>query len=61
VIKAVWLDAAPAEAIGDRQYIPAGSLRLALLIAGIVTLLVGVFPSAASIFGDASRVLATGG
>ena len=61
VIKAVWLDAAPDELAGDRQFVPAGSLRLALMIAGIITLLVGVFPSAASIFGDASRVLATGG
>jgi NADH-quinone oxidoreductase subunit N len=61
VIKAVWLDAPPDAVIGERQYVPAGSLRLALMIAGIITLLVGVFPSAASIFGDASRVLATGG
>ena len=61
VIKAVWLDSAPEELSGDREYVPTGSLRLALMIAGIVTLLVGVFPSAASIFGDASRVLATGG
>jgi hypothetical protein len=34
---------------------------LALLIAGVLTLVVGVFPAIASIFGDASRVLATGG
>jgi NADH-quinone oxidoreductase subunit N len=61
VVKAVWLDAAPEAVIGDRHFVPAGSLRLALMIAGIITLLVGVFPSAASIFGDASRVLATGG
>lgn len=60
VIKAVWLDHAPEQATGDRSLVPAGSLRLALLIAGVLTVLVGVFPTLASIFGDASRVLAAG-
>ncbi|MEX2623703.1 MAG: NADH-quinone oxidoreductase subunit N [Acidimicrobiia bacterium] len=61
VVKAVWLDEAPAIATGDRNFVPSGSLRLALLISGVLTLVVGVFPAIASIFGDASRVLATGG
>lgn len=61
VVKAVWLDPAPAVAIGDRAATPPGSLRLALGIAGALTLVVGVFPTLASIFGDASRVLAAGG
>ena len=61
IIKSVWLDEAPAAALGDRESAPAGSLRLALAIAGVLTVLVGVFPTIASIFGEASRVLATGG
>ena len=60
VIKAVWLDRAPESALGDRAHVPAGSLRLALLIAGVLTVLVGIFPTLATIFGDASRVLAAG-
>jgi hypothetical protein len=47
--------------LGDREAVPAGSLRLALAIAGVLTVLVGVFPTIASIFGEASRVLASGG
>jgi NADH-quinone oxidoreductase subunit N len=61
VVKSIWLDDAPAAALGDREAIPAGSLRLALAIAAVVTVLVGVFPTIASIFGEASRVLASGG
>jgi len=61
IIKSVWLDDAPAVSLGDREAVPAGSLRLALAIAGVLTVLVGVFPTIASIFGDASRVLASGG
>jgi NADH-quinone oxidoreductase subunit N len=61
IIKSVWLDDAPSVATGDRTAAPAGSLRLALAIAGVLTVLVGVFPTLVSIFGDASRVLASGG
>ena len=61
VIKAIWLDEAPDIALGDRETAPAGSLRLALAIAGLLTVAVGVFPTLASIFGEASRVLASGG
>lgn len=62
VIKAIWLDEAPAQvhADADRAHVPAGSLRLALLIASALTVLVGVYPTLASVFGDASRVLAAG-
>ncbi|MDP3983896.1 MAG: NADH-quinone oxidoreductase subunit N [Acidimicrobiia bacterium] len=62
VVKSVWLDSPPATAFGtDQERVPTGSLRLALLITGILTVVVGVFPTAASVFGDASRVLASGG
>jgi NADH-quinone oxidoreductase subunit N len=61
IIKSVWLDEAPAVSLGDREAVPAGSLRLALAITGVLTILVGVFPTIASIFGEASRVLASGG
>ena len=61
IIKSVWLDEAPAVSLGDREAVPAGSLRLALAIAGVLTVVVGVFPTIASIFGEASRVLASGG
>jgi NADH-quinone oxidoreductase subunit N len=60
VVKAVWLDPAPAAATGDRTDAPPGSLRLALGIAGVITLVVGIFPTLASVAGDASRVLAAG-
>ena len=53
VIKAVWLDRAPESALGDRAHVPAGSLRLALLIAGVLTVVVGIFPTLATFFGDA--------
>jgi NADH-quinone oxidoreductase subunit N len=61
IVKAIWLDEAPEVGLGDREAVPAGSLRLALAIAGLLTLAVGVFPTLASIFGEASRVLASGG
>jgi NADH-quinone oxidoreductase subunit N len=61
VIKAVWLDAPPDQVRGDREAVSTGSLRLALLISGVLTVLVGLFPASATIFGDASRILATGG
>ena len=57
VIKSVWLDSPP-EGLAVRETATAGSLRLALLISGAVTVVIGVFPAAASVFGDASRVLA---
>ena len=60
VVKSIWLDGAPATALGDRADTPAGSLRLALIIAGVLTVLVGIYPTLASVFGDASRVLAAG-
>ncbi|MGQ0849148.1 MAG: NADH-quinone oxidoreductase subunit N [Actinomycetota bacterium] len=61
VVKAVWLDPPPAVAAGDRAAVPSGALRLALGIAGVLTLVVGVFPTLASVFGEATRVLAAGG
>jgi NADH-quinone oxidoreductase subunit N len=60
VVKSIWLDGAPATSLGDRADTPAGSLRLALVIAGVLTVLVGIYPTLASVFGDASRVLAAG-
>jgi NADH-quinone oxidoreductase subunit N len=60
VVKSIWLDEVPATALGDRADVPAGSLRLALLIAGVLTVIVGIYPTLASVFGDASRVLAAG-
>ena len=60
VVKSIWLDSAPTTALGDRTERPTGSLRLALLIAGVLTVVVGIYPTLASVFGDASRVLAAG-
>jgi NADH-quinone oxidoreductase subunit N len=60
VVKSIWLDGVPATALGDRADTPSGSLRLALIIAGVLTVLVGIYPTLASVFGDASRVLAAG-
>jgi NADH-quinone oxidoreductase subunit N len=61
VVKAVWLDP-PAEGVEIRQQTaPSGSLRLALGITLVLTVVVGFFPAIATIFGDAAAVLATGG
>ena len=45
---------------GRRRRRFTSSLRLALIIAGVLTVLVGIYPTLASVFGDASRVLAAG-
>jgi NADH-quinone oxidoreductase subunit N len=61
VVKAVWMDEAPSVISGDRKAKPAASLGLAMGIAAALTLVVGVFPSIAALFGDASKVLTNGG
>ncbi len=58
VVKSVWLDSYAGEVIPPEP--PAGSLRLALGIAVALTVVIGVFPTLATVFGDASRVLAGG-
>jgi hypothetical protein len=37
------------------------SLRLALLISAVLTVVIGFFPAIATFVGDASRVIAAGG
>jgi NADH-quinone oxidoreductase subunit N len=61
VVKAVWLDEEPNPVPSPARSVPAGSLQLALGIAGLLTLVVGIYPSLASVFGEASLVLAAGG
>ncbi|HEY7703891.1 MAG TPA: NADH-quinone oxidoreductase subunit N [Acidimicrobiia bacterium] len=61
ITKAVWLDPAPAEAAGDRDARTSGSLRLALGISAVLTLVVGIFPAIVTVFGDASKVLGAAG
>lgn len=60
VVKAVWLDPAPAVGLGDRRARTSGSLVLAMAIALVVTLVVGVFPQLSAVFGEATRVLVAG-
>ncbi len=61
VVKSVWLDDPIREFAPEAEAAPAGSLRLALLVALTITVLVGFFPAIATFVGDASRVIASGG
>jgi NADH-quinone oxidoreductase subunit N len=61
VVKSVWLDDPIGEFAPDAEAAPAGSLRLALGVALVVTVVIGFFPTIATYVGDASRVLASGG
>ncbi|REK37178.1 MAG: NADH-quinone oxidoreductase subunit N [Actinobacteria bacterium] len=61
VIKAVWLDDAPAEVPARAETPPSVSLRLALLISAALTIVIGFFPAIATFVGDASRIIAAGG
>jgi NADH-quinone oxidoreductase subunit N len=61
VVKSVWLDDPIGEFAPEAEAAPAGSLRLALLVALFITVVVGFFPTIATYVGDASRVIASGG
>lgn len=60
VVKSVWLDDPVGEFAPDAEAAPAGSLRLALLVALAITVVIGFFPAIATFVGDASRVIASG-
>lgn len=60
VVRTVWMD--DVSTLADAEVSPpAGSLRLALGVAVVLTVLIGFYPAAATFVGEASRVLATGG
>jgi NADH-quinone oxidoreductase subunit N len=61
VVKSVWLDDPIGEFAPEVEAAPAGSLRLALAVASVITVVVGFFPTIATYVGDASRVIASGG
>jgi NADH-quinone oxidoreductase subunit N len=61
VVKSVWLDDPIGEFAPEAEAAPAGSLRLALLVALVITVVVGFYPTIATFVGDASRVIASGG
>jgi NADH-quinone oxidoreductase subunit N len=61
VVKSVWLDDPVGDFAPEVEAAPAGSLRLALVLALAITVLVGFFPTIATYVGDASRVIASGG
>jgi NADH-quinone oxidoreductase subunit N len=60
VVKSVWLDDPVGEFAPDAEAAPAGSLRLALLVALAITVVIGFFPAIATFVGEASRVIASG-
>ncbi len=60
VIKSVWLDDATREFADDIEAEPAGSLKLALGMAVVLTLAIGIYPTIASFVREAAQVLATG-
>lgn len=60
VVKTVWMD--EVTNLADAEVTaPAGSLRLALGVVVVLTVLIGFYPAAATFVGEASRVLAAGG
>jgi NADH-quinone oxidoreductase subunit N len=61
VIRSVWLDDPVGEFAEGVEAEPAGSLRLALGVAVVLTLAIGIYPSIAAFVRDAAQVLATGG
>ena len=61
VIRSVWLDDPIGEFAEGAEAEPAGSLRLALGVAVVLTLAIGIYPSIATFVRDAAQVLATGG
>jgi NADH-quinone oxidoreductase subunit N len=60
VIRSVWLDDPVGEFAEGAEAEPAGSLRLALGVAVVLTLAIGIYPSIAAFVRDAAQVLATG-
>jgi len=62
VVKTVWLDDPVGEFDEEAAATPpAGSLRLALGVATVLTVVIGFYPAVATFVGDASRVIASGG
>ncbi|MPZ53093.1 MAG: NADH-quinone oxidoreductase subunit NuoN [Acidimicrobiia bacterium] len=61
VIKAVWLDAPSDELMARPALGYSGSIKLSLAIAIGLTVAIGIYPTFATYFGEASRVIATGG
>ena len=61
VVKSVWLDDQVGEFTPEEEAEQAGSLKLALGVAVVITLAIGVYPSIATFVRDAAQVLATGG
>lgn len=61
VVKSVWLDDQIGDFAPEVEAAPAGSLRLALAVALVITVVVGFFPTIATYVGEASRVIAAGG
>jgi len=61
VVKSVWLDDPVGEFVPEAEAEPAGSLKLALGVAVVITLAIGVYPTIATFVRDAAQVLATGG
>lgn len=60
VVKTVWMDDVT-DLAGAEVTAPAGSLRLALGVVVVLTVVIGFYPAAAAFVGEASRVLAAGG
>jgi NADH:ubiquinone oxidoreductase subunit 2 (subunit N) len=62
VVKTIWMDPAPEALSEERRATPvAGSLGLALGLAAAFVVVVGFFPQISAFFGEAGRVVASGG
>jgi NADH-quinone oxidoreductase subunit N len=57
VVKAVWLDPPPEGVEIRQQRPPANSLSLVLAITLVLTVVIGFYPTIATVFGDAAKVL----
>jgi NADH-quinone oxidoreductase subunit N len=60
VIKSVWLDDPTRDFADDAEAEPAGSLKLALGMAVVLTLAIGIYPTIATFVREAAQVLASG-
>jgi NADH-quinone oxidoreductase subunit N len=60
VVKTVYMDPVPETIDADSPTVLAPSLKLALVITGVVVIVAGFFPQIIAFFGDATRALAIG-
>lgn len=61
VVKTVWMDPAPAELAEEATAPAAGALKLAMGIAAVAVVVIGIFPQISAFFGEATTRILNGG